>query len=334
MRAVPIEGLPVGAGAAAVVAGPSSRQASADIEVKGCLLWRAAYPVASARVTIRRMPDRWVEIGDRVLVRRYAFLDQNIVAVLGDGEALVVDTRTTDGQAREILDDLRELGAPRVGTVVNTHGHWDHVFGNSVFRPAVLWGHERCAVMIERTGERQRARVLAEYPALAAEVAAVGLDPPDRTFAHQAVLDIGGRTVQLAYLGRGHTDNDIVIRVPDADVLCAGDLLENGAPPYFGDGYPMEWPATADAILGLTGDRTVVVPGHGAHAGRAFVETSLQVFRDVAALAVRMAAGELDLAAAMASAPWPGEASREPLERALAQVRGELDEWRAPWASR
>ena len=56
--------------------------------------------------------------------------------------------------------------------------------------------------------------------------------------------------IRLAYLGRGHTDNDIVVSIPDADVLCAGDLLENGAPPWFGDGYPMDWPATVERILG------------------------------------------------------------------------------------
>ena len=89
------------------------------------------------------------------------------------------------------------------------------------------------------------------------------------------------REVELRYLGRGHTDNDIVIRVDGADVLCAGDLLENGATPYFGDGYPMDWPATAEALLALTGERTVVVPGHGDHAGRAFVESQLVGFRAV-----------------------------------------------------
>ena len=46
--------------------------------------------------------DGWVELGDRVFVRRYAFYDQNIGVVLGDGEALVIDTRSTYGQAREI----------------------------------------------------------------------------------------------------------------------------------------------------------------------------------------------------------------------------------------
>ena len=52
----------------------------------------------------------WTEVGDRVFVRRYRFYDQDIVAVVGGGAALVVDTRSTLVQAREILDDLRELG--------------------------------------------------------------------------------------------------------------------------------------------------------------------------------------------------------------------------------
>ncbi len=272
------------------------------------------------------MTAPWTEIGDRVFVRRYRIYDQNIVAVLGDdGEALVIDTRTTHAQAREILGDLRALGSPRVGIVVNTHGHYDHVFGNHVFRPAVIWGHERCVAMIERDGETRRASLAAEMPDLAGDFAEVVLDPPDQTFSETAVLDLGGREIRLAYLGRGHTDNDIVVTVPDAEVLCAGDLLENGATPYFGDGFPMDWPATADGILAMTGERTVVVPGHGPHAGKAFVETSVEGFRSIAALARRVSAGEMDLAAAIEAAPYPAATAREPLERALAQLRGELD---------
>jgi glyoxylase-like metal-dependent hydrolase (beta-lactamase superfamily II) len=270
------------------------------------------------------MTARWTEIGDRVFVRRYRFYDQNIVAVLDGGDALLVDTRTTHRQAREIVDDLADLGSPRVPVLVNTHGHYDHCFGNRVFRPAVIWGHERCATMIERSGERQRAAAAAEIPALAADLAEVELDPPDRTFADRATIELGSRAVELAWLGRGHTDNDIVIRIPDADVLCAGDLLENGAPPYFGDGYPLEWPATAEAMLPLVDEATVVVPGHGAHAGRAFVEGSLVAFRAIVELAARVHAGEATLQDAVAAGPYPDGASGEPLERALAQLRGEL----------
>jgi glyoxylase-like metal-dependent hydrolase (beta-lactamase superfamily II) len=270
--------------------------------------------------------NRWTEVGNRVFVRRYRFYDQDIVAVLGDGgEVLVVDTRLSPAQAREILEDLKELRVGPVTVVVNTHGHGDHVFGNAQLRPAPIWGHERCRAMVEATGEEQLAAARLELPDLADELREVVLDPPDQLFTETATIDLGGREIRLAYLGRGHTDNDIVVSIPDADVVCAGDLLENGAAPYFGDGYPIEWPATVERMLELIGERTVVVPGHGAPGGLPFVMSSLAAFRSVASLAGRIHAGELDLEAAIALAPFPPEPSREPLERAVAQLRGELE---------
>ena len=60
-----------------------------------------------------------------------------------------------------------------------------------------------------------------------------------------ASLDLGGRQLALRYLGRGHTDNDIVAVVPDAGVLFAGDLLENAPAPGFGDSFPIAWADTS-----------------------------------------------------------------------------------------
>ncbi len=272
------------------------------------------------------MSRHWAEIGDRVFVRRYAVFDQNIVVVLDRSEGLVVDTRSTSPHGREILSDLRELGSPRIAVVVNTHGHFDHAFGNVAFRPAVVWGHERCVPMLQGAwAARQREHGAELLPDVAADLASVELDPPTRVFTTAASVVVGGREVLLDYLGRGHTDNDIVVRVPDADVLCAGDLLENGATPYFGDGYPLDWPATAFALAKLAGPATVVVPGHGDHARREFADSQAAGFRDLVALARLVHAGDVPLADAPALAPYPAADAMEPLRRALAQLRGELD---------
>jgi glyoxylase-like metal-dependent hydrolase (beta-lactamase superfamily II) len=268
---------------------------------------------------------KWTEIGDRVFVRRYRFFDQNIVAIIGRGETLIVDTRSSHRQAAELQADLGELGVPPVSVVVSTHGHSDHVFGNHAFRPCIIWGHDRCVTMMQATGERQRAALVASQRELTDELAEVVLDPPDHTFAERATVEFGGREVELQYLGRGHTNNDIVLVAADADVVCAGDLLENGATPYFGDGFPMDWPATAEALLGLIREQTVVVPGHGDHAGREFAASSARSFSELAALARRMHLGEVDFLGALESAPYPAATAREPLARALAQLRGELD---------
>ncbi|MHB8460943.1 MAG: MBL fold metallo-hydrolase [Candidatus Limnocylindrales bacterium] len=268
----------------------------------------------------------WVEIGDRVFVRRYRFVDQNIGVVLGDGETLVVDSRSSPRQAAELIGHIRELrpGAADRLTVVNTHGHWDHAFGNHAFRPAAIWGHERCATMIAVTGELQRASIREEMPEYDEEFAEVELDPPDRTFATETTIEVGGRPVDLRYLGRAHTDNDIAIVVPDARVVLAGDLLENGATPYFGDGWPMDWPETADRLAALVPTDGTVVPGHGDHAGRAFALDQARAIRTLTELASHVWRDELSLDEAIARSPFPSADSREPLERAVAQLRGEI----------
>ena len=265
----------------------------------------------------------WTELGDRVFVRRYPFFDQNIGVVLGDGAAMLIDTRSTHAQAREILADLRELTRDPVTIVVDTHGHFDHAFGNHVFRPAAIWGHARCVTFLERTAEVRRARVAQEYPDLAADLEEVVIDPPDRTFDETGSPKVGGRRVDLFYLGRGHTDHDIVIRVPDANVLFAGDLLENGAVPFFGDGYPLDWPDTVARLVELvTG---AVVPGHGTVGDRAFALRQMAGFREVAELARLVDAGVIGIDAAVLRTPYPADAAMEPLMRAMAQIRGELD---------
>jgi glyoxylase-like metal-dependent hydrolase (beta-lactamase superfamily II) len=272
--------------------------------------------------------DGWVEIGDRFFVRRYPFFDQNIGLILGDGQALVIDTRSTHAQAREIQADVRGLTRFPVTVVVDTHGHFDHAYGNHVFRPATIWGHERCVPFIERTGEARRPAIAREEPGLADDLPEVVIDPPDRTFAESAIVEVGGRPVELRFLGRGHTDHDIVISAPGTNVIWAGDLLEAGAIPFYRDGYPMEWPATALALADLVGDG-VVVPGHGDHAGAAFARSQAASFAALATLAQRVHASEISLDEALADeTPFPGESRaglRQPLERALEQLRGELD---------
>ena len=268
----------------------------------------------------------WTEIGQRVFVRRYAFYDQNIGAILGDDGVLIVDTRISHRQADEILADLRELTPLPVGAVVNTHGHNDHAFGNHRFRPAPIWGHERCARMIRETGADQLAIVAKAIPELAGDLGEVVLDPPDRTFDGEfdtLEFDAGGRPIELHHLGRGHTDNDIIVVVPDADVLFAGDLVEADAPPYFGDSYPIDWPQTVERMVEHV--RGAVVPGHGTVGDRAFAVRSMTELRTIAELASLVHQGVLAIDDAVLRTPYPADAARQPLERALAQLAGTLE---------
>ena len=209
------------------------------------------------------MTSGWREVGDRVFVRRHLDLDLNCGLVVGDGGCLVVDTRSHLAQGRALAEAVRTV-TPLPWTVVNTHAHFDHCFGNAAFRPAAIWSTRACARTLAVTGDLQRAQVVAGLlaagePAEADLVAAAPIDPPDFLVDHTAVLDVGGRRVTLTHLGRGHTDGDLVVAVDD--VVFAGDLVEEGAPPAMEDAFPLEWPTTLTAVLGLV--RGPVVPGHG-----------------------------------------------------------------------
>ena len=200
---------------------------------------------------------RWTEVGERVFVGRYRFFDQDIGAILTDDGPVVIDTRLDAGPgARDPRRPALDLTPLAVAAVVDTHHHYDHAFGNALFRPAPIWGHVRCAAFLREhaddvPGGGRRGGAARDSPT---EVLATEIDPPDRTFGDEgADLEIGGRRIELRYLGRGHTDDDIVIAVPDASVVFAGDLVENGAPPYFGDGFPLDWPDTVRALRPLAG---------------------------------------------------------------------------------
>ena len=260
----------------------------------------------------------WQEIGDRVYRMRYRSFDLNVGVVVGDDEVLVVDTRSFAAEAAELLADLRRLTRLPCRKVVNTHWHFDHCYGNATLRPAAIWGHQRCAAQLRGQGEERRRKLMAAHPELAGELAAVALDPPDRPVGDAgAELEVGGWPVELRWCGRGHTDDDLVVVVPDAGVVFCGGLVEEGAPPSFGeDAFPLEWPATLDRLLALA--PPVVVPGHGDVVGHAFVRGQRDELAAMADLCRRVAAGELPAEEAVRAAPFPERFARDALARAAA----------------
>lgn len=250
----------------------------------------------------------WQEIADRVHVRRHTELDQTIGLVVGDERCLVVDTGLSEPHGRELLTTLRSVTRLPV-TAVITHAHWDHFLGTAAFLPCPVWAHERCVPAMAENAEEDRATWVRHYrdagkPGLADDLAAARLVVPTELFADTATLDLGGRTVVLRHPGRGHTDNDVVVDVPDARVVFAGDLVEQGGPPNLGgDSHPLDWPSTLDVLLGLAPE--VVVPGHGDPVDSAFTRDQRDELARVAELIRAVGRGELTAAQAVARSPYP-----------------------------
>jgi glyoxylase-like metal-dependent hydrolase (beta-lactamase superfamily II) len=257
----------------------------------------------------------FTEVGDRVWVARYEWFDVNVSLIAGDRGLLAVDTHASAVAAREVIDDIRRLGVGDVVAVVNTHEHFDHTFGNGEFRTAYgavpIHSHETAAERTVPSGERIKALYDDEPDdPHRDEVQATEIVPADHTFSSAAALDLGDRFVELVYPGRGHTAGDLIVRVPDADVVLAGDLVEessmrNGVPGFGSDCYPLEWPLSLDIVLGLTTPASVVVPGHGAPVGREFVEDQRNAIGVVAETIRDLATRGVPLAEALETGEWP-----------------------------
>ncbi|MCA8887502.1 MAG: MBL fold metallo-hydrolase [Parvularculaceae bacterium] len=93
-----------------------------------------------------------------------------------------------------------------------------------------------------------------------AQIAAIKIPQPTRTFASSVTLDLGGRRVELHHFGKGNTKGDIVAYLPDARILLAGDVIVRPTPYGFGS-YPEDWAGVLKRIKSLHVD--MIVPGHG-----------------------------------------------------------------------
>lgn len=248
---------------------------------------------------------RWVELGEGVLARRYAELDLTVGLVVGGERALVVDTRGDRSQGAELAAAVRSVTALPVAVAI-THAHFDHCFGTAAFLPCPVHALPRCREVLAATAPAQRAHWSAYYRGRGADATAGALEatePPLPDAPAPATLDLGGRTVALRHPGRGHTDHDLVVQVPDAGVVFAGDLVEQGAPPAFEDADPAAWPGTLTALLGWA--PRVVVPGHGDPVDVTYVAAQRDALAEVAALHAAVRLGELDAASAQRRSPYP-----------------------------
>ena len=221
----------------------------------------------------------------------------NSTVVIGGREVLVVDSCFLPSAAKEDIAQIRQWTDKPVAFVVNTHFHNDHNFGNrayiEAFPAAEFIAHRETKIEMDRFGpgsegrekrSRDRAQkmldsgkgpdgsdlsesdkaavkdALAQLDATIAEMQGVVFQSATITFDRNLTVDLGGREVEIEYLGKGNTAGDAVVYLPKEKIVAAGDLLAAPIPNLY-DGYPVEWIETLNALAQL--DAATIVPGHG-----------------------------------------------------------------------
>lgn len=222
-------------------------------------------------------------------------LGGNSLAISSNGEVMVIDTKFPYLGAA-LREDAVALAGGGIESVamLNTHHHGDHTGGNNAFV-----GHGECyahAKAIERiTGQFDRyqagmkgavAQANRNFPdshvlaQLAAELAerADELEAedwvPTHAIANGEALKVGELDLSISHFGPGHTDNDVVVRLEQDNLVHTGDLVFSGLHPFFdpdGGGSALGWIDSLKAVLELCDGDTVVVPGHGPVGGQEIV---------------------------------------------------------------
>jgi cyclase len=198
-----------------------------------------------------------VKVRDDIYMIRSGASGNITVLVADDGVVLVDDKFAMDHDG--VMTKLREITDKPVLYVINTHLHADHSGGNAAMQAlsAKVIAHENA----RRT---------------MAETQSTGL--PTLTLEEHLRLYHGEFVLDLYYLGRGHTDGDIVIHLPKQRIVLMGDLFATWEPyvhliHYAAGGSLREWSRTLERALAL--DFDTVIPGHSGVTDRAHLETYL-----------------------------------------------------------
>jgi len=183
----------------------------------------------------------------------------NITVFSGHQGKLLVDAGIPASKDR-ITAALAAISQDPVRYLINTHWHFDHTDGNQ-------WVHAAGAAIIahENTLKHLSAITRVEdwnftFPPLPESAL------PKEVFETGRTLDHNGQTISLEYYGPCHTDGDISVEFPDADVLVVGDTWWNGFYPFidYSTGGSINGMIRAtEANISKVTDKTIIVPGHG-----------------------------------------------------------------------
>jgi cyclase len=202
-----------------------------------------------------------LEVGDGV----FAYIQSdgswyinNTGVVVGRTSVISVDACATERRTRAFLQRIASVTSAPVTTLVNTHHHGDHTYGNSLFGAVTIVGHENCRTELIAAGAPVNRGIWEPV-----DWGEVLLAPPTLTFSDRLRLWSDGRPVEVSYVGQtAHTTNDSLVWLPEQRVLFCGDLLFNGGTPFLLTGSVQ---GALDVLTKVVAPipAAVIVPGHG-----------------------------------------------------------------------
>jgi glyoxylase-like metal-dependent hydrolase (beta-lactamase superfamily II) len=147
--------------------------------------------------------------------------------------------------AESYIGEIRKVTQAPIRYLVYSHHHLDHIAGGKAFK-------DQGAVVVAHRNARKRLAAI-NHP---------NTPLPDRVIDNQGEIRLGGTTLQLFYLGLGHSDSTLVMRLPREKIIFVVDVVPVGTLPGRGmiDFYPLEAERFMKRLLALDWER--MIPGH------------------------------------------------------------------------
>lgn len=199
----------------------------------------------------------------------------NVTALQTEEGLVLVDTGSFLPVSHErSFAAVREWTDLPLHTAIYTHGHVDHAYGLPPFlrelaskglpRPRIV-GHVDVGPRMERYVETAGYNSIINSRQFGVPIQwPTDPDPPTITYTDRMDLRVGGRELRLVH-ARGETDDHTWIHVPDAKVLCTGDLfiwaIPNAGNPQKVQRYASDWSRALREMAALEAE--VLLPGHG-----------------------------------------------------------------------
>jgi cyclase len=268
---------------------------------------------------------RLEEIAERI----YAYVQpdggwclSNSGFLVGPDRVTLIDTAATEPRARALRAAIGSVTSAPTRTLINTHHHGDHTYGNGLFPEAVIIGHDDCPAEMVDAG-LMLTRLWTDV-----EWGSIDIVPPTVTFPDRLTVYSGELRIELIHVGPAHTTNDVVAWIPDHGVLFTGDVVFSGGTPFTLMGSISGSLTAIERLRGL--GASTVVAGHGPVGGPELYDTTESYLRWIQELARQgietglsplQVAGETDLGEY--AHLLDGERIVGNLHRAYAEARGE-----------
>jgi glyoxylase-like metal-dependent hydrolase (beta-lactamase superfamily II) len=206
--------------------------------------------------------------------------DPNSGVIIGEDSVMIVEAQATPRLANKVIEQVRRVTDKPISHVVLTHYHAVRVLGASAYNADQIIMGEAARGMVMERGQEDWDSEFQRFPRLFEGHESIpGLTFPTTTFNDRMTVYLGNRRVDLMHLGRAHTAGDIVIHVPDENVMFTGDIVEDHSACYCGDGHFAQWGTTLDAIKAY--DVNSIAPGRGgALIGKDAVNRAIESTRD------------------------------------------------------